>query len=138
MSTTIHAPLLRLYAKRRTSAAHPSLFDEPSENLPISKADINRVEEIKLKALADEYRMQRIVFETAIQVYAPMQPNWRGGRAQLKAQLVRLIDGYIQSDRIVIRPTTFNANPLRRRLTITLNLTRVVHHVWQAIRYQNT
>jgi type III restriction enzyme len=36
--------------------------------------------------------MQRIVFETASEVYDQMAPKWKGSREYLLAQLVRLVE----------------------------------------------
>jgi type III restriction enzyme len=66
-----------------------------------------------------------------------MRPTWQGGREELLGQLVRLVEQFIQSDRIVITPTTFATDDLRRRLIITLNMTKIVQHIWDAIRYDN-
>ena len=67
-----------------------------------------------------------------------MQQNWRGGRAFLLAQLVRLVEQCIRSDRISITPALFLRDDLKRRLIITLNMTKVVQHIGEAIRFENT
>ncbi|MDE0306362.1 MAG: hypothetical protein OXI87_16010 [Albidovulum sp.] len=38
----------------------------------------------------------------------------------------------------MITPALFDRDNLRRRLIITLNMTRLVQHIWQTIRFQNT
>ncbi len=101
------------------------------------KPDVTKIEEIDLEKLAREFRTQRIVFEAARDVYDQMQQNWRGGKAVLLAQLVRLVEQVIRSDSIMIIPALFNRDDLRRRLMITLNMTRLVQHIWQAIRFEN-
>ena len=102
------------------------------------KPDVTKIEAIKLENLARERRTQSIIFETARDVYDQMQKNWEGGRAFLLAQLVRLVEQFIRSDRISITPALFLRNDLKRRLVITLNMTRVVQHIWEAIRFENT
>jgi len=67
-----------------------------------------------------------------------MQPNWAGSREFLLAQIVRLVEQFITSDRIHIKPALFEQDDLKRRLLITLNMTKVVQHVWEAIRFENT
>jgi type III restriction enzyme len=67
-----------------------------------------------------------------------MQNNWKGSKEALLAQLVRLVDGFIRSDTITILPALFMRDDLKRRLIITLNMTKVVQHIWQAIRFENT
>ena len=99
--------------------------------------DVTNVEKISLQKLAAERRIQRIVFEAAGDVYDKMAPDWKGNREFLLAQLVRLIERIIPSGKICVTPAVFAADPHRRRLVIALNMTRVVQHIWQAIRFQN-
>ena len=102
------------------------------------KPDFTTMGAIDLEKLAKEFRTQRIIFETARDVYDQMQTNWRGGKAFLLAQLVRLVEQFIRSDRISITPALFVHDDLKRRLIITLNMTKVVQHIWEAIRFENT
>ena len=100
--------------------------------------NVAQVRAIDLENLAREQRTQRIVFQTAADVYKQMQPDWKGGDAVLLGELVRLVEAFICSDRIRILPTMFERDELRRRLMITLNMTRVIQHIWEAIRFENT
>ena len=102
------------------------------------KPDITKIDSIDLSDLAHEFRTQRIVFETARDVYDQMQENWAGDRAFLLAQLVRLVQQFIRSGKIAITPTLFRIDDLKRRLVITLNMTKVVQHIWESIRHENT
>ena len=101
------------------------------------KPDITKISPIDLDKLAREFRMQRIVFETAAEIYDRMQTDWQGSREFLLAQLVRLIDKFIRSDRIVVRSSLFDQDDRKKRLLITLNMTRVVEHIWQVIHFEN-
>ena len=102
------------------------------------KPDISKISDIDLQRLAREYRTQKIIFETARRVYDQMQPSWRGGLHSHIAQLVYLVERFIRSDKIRITPVLFDQDDLRRRLIITLNMTKVVQHIWEAIRFENT
>ena len=102
------------------------------------KPDISQIDQIDLEELGRTYRMQRIAFEVARDVYDQMQTDWKGGREYLLAQLVLLVDQFVRSDKIYITPPLFEQEPLRRRLTIMLNMTKVVQHIWEAIRFDNT
>ena len=101
------------------------------------KPDAAKIAAIDLEKLAREFRTQRIVFEAARDVYDQMQHNWQGGKAVLLGQLVRLIEQFVRSDSIAVTPELFNRDDLRRRLIITLNMTRLVQHIWEAIRFEN-
>lgn len=102
------------------------------------KPDVTKIAEIDLERLAREFRMQKIVFETARDVYDQMQKNWRGSKEFLLSQLVRLVEQFIGSGKINITPALFHQDEIKRRLIITLNMTRVVQHIWEAIRFENT
>ncbi|MCS6909587.1 MAG: hypothetical protein NZM11_03335 [Anaerolineales bacterium] len=62
----------------------------------------------------------------------------QGSREVLLAQLVRIVAQFVRSDRIAISPPLFYQDELRRRLIITLNMSCVVQHVWEAVRQENT
>jgi type III restriction enzyme len=66
------------------------------------KPDFTKLKEIDLAGLAQRFRMQRIVFETASEVYDQMAPKWKGSREYLLAQLVRLVEQYIDSGRVAV------------------------------------
>ncbi len=45
------------------------------------KSDFTKLKEIQLEDLARRFRIQRIVFETASEVYDQMAPKWKGSRS---------------------------------------------------------
>src|SRR5579862_750293 len=102
------------------------------------KPDVSRVSEIDLQELGRKFRTQRIIFEVARDVYDQMKPTWEGGRDALLAQIIGLVERFITSKRITITPALFETDELRRRIVVTLNLNKVVHHVFKAIRFANT
>lgn len=101
------------------------------------KPDFTKLKEIHLEELARRFRMQRIIFETASEVYDQMAPTWKGSREYLLAQLVRLVERYLDTGRVVVDPPLFNEDDKRRRIVITLNMTKVVQHIWEALRFEN-
>ena len=102
------------------------------------KPDITKVSEIDLKELGEKFRMQKIVFETARDIYDQMQPDWKGNKEYLLAQLIRHVEEFIASDRLQISPSSFERDILKRRILITLNMNKTVQHIWEAIRFNNT
>jgi type III restriction enzyme len=127
------------------SHLHPLELDaaqtaQVAELAPIleGKPDVTKIDRIELEHLAGEFRTQRIIFETARDVFDQMQTAWKGSRDVLLAQLIRIVEQFIRSDRIRITPPFFYQDELRRRLIITLNMSRVVQHVWEAVRQENT
>ncbi|MEW6233363.1 MAG: BPTD_3080 family restriction endonuclease [Chloroflexota bacterium] len=134
-------PTLTLdWAKLRRLELDTAQTAQVAEMAPVleGKPDVSQISRIELERLAREFRTQRIIFETARDVFNQMKHNWRGSREVLLAQLVRIVEQFIRSDRIDISPPLFYQDELRRRLIITLNMSRVVQHVWEAIRQENT
>jgi type III restriction enzyme len=100
------------------------------------KPDVSRLTEIDLDGLAG--RFQTVVFETARDVFDQMAPTWRGTREVLIAQLVPLVESFLASDRVTILPAVFQDDAKRRRILLTLNMGKIVRHLWGAIRDENT
>ncbi|MYA51009.1 MAG: type III restriction endonuclease subunit R [Chloroflexi bacterium] len=102
------------------------------------KPDVSKLTRIDLEPLAHEYRTQKVIFEAARDVFDLMKPSWPGSRESLIAQLVRLVEQFLRSDRLSITPPLFYQDDISRRLILTLNMTRVVQHVADAVRVENT
>jgi type III restriction enzyme len=124
-------PVLRLEASETATLAQLAPVVE-------GKPDVSRITEIQLDDLARRFRMQKIVFETARDVFDQMAPTWMGRREVLLAQLVSLVEGFLASGRLTISPAVFQEDPRRRRILLTLNMNRIVRHLWAAIRHENT
>ncbi|GEM_PF-2342700 len=97
------------------------------------KPDLTKATQIELEKLARDQRMQRVVFETARNIFDQMKPNWSGNKEFLLAQVIRLVEKFVLSDKLVLSPPLFAQDALRRRLLITLNMNKVVQHIWDAI-----
>jgi type III restriction enzyme len=102
------------------------------------KPDVRRIAEISLRELGERFRLQKIVFSTASDIYEQMKATWKGSREYLLAQIIRLVEKYIESDKLRIEPSLFNQDPLRRRIIITLHMTTVGEHLKQALHFENT
>ena len=138
---TVFQPTLTLdWVKARTLELDAAKTAQVAELAPVleGKQDVSQISRIELERLAREFRTQRIIFETARDVFDQMKRTWQGNREVLLAQLVRIVEEFIRSDKIAISPPLFYQDELRRRLIITLNMSRVVQHVWEAVRQDNT
>jgi type III restriction enzyme len=82
--------------------------------------------------------MQKIVFSAASDIYEQMKATWKGSREYLLAQVIRLVEKYIESDKLRVDPPLFNQDPLRRRIIITLHMSSIAEHLKQAIHFENT
>ncbi|MHB2025112.1 MAG: BPTD_3080 family restriction endonuclease [Elusimicrobiota bacterium] len=102
------------------------------------KPDATRVAEIDLEGLGRKFRMQKVIFEVAGDIYDQIKPGWKANREFLLAQLIKLVEQFLASDKLDIDPPLFNRDDLRRRILLTLNMTKIVQHIWEAIRFSNT
>jgi len=101
------------------------------------KPDMTLLSKIDLEELGRKFRMQKVIFETARDVFDQMKPGWKGNKEYLLSQLIRLVDSFIASEKIRILPPLFHQDDTRRRILLTLNMNKVVQHIWEAIRFEN-
>jgi type III restriction enzyme len=102
------------------------------------KPDVTKLKSIDVERLGREQRMQRVIFQSAAEVYDLMKPTWKGNREYLLAQVIKITEEYLMSGRIVLSPPLFQQDELRRRILYTLNMTKIVQHLWNAIRFENS
>lgn len=102
------------------------------------KPDVTKITTIDLQKLADKFRMQKIIFDTAIEVFDQIKPSWKGSKEELVAQVIYLTEKVVRSRKIRVDPDFYDKDDMRRRIIITLNMNKVVQHIWEAIRFENT
>ncbi|PKK83709.1 MAG: type III restriction endonuclease subunit R [candidate division Zixibacteria bacterium HGW-Zixibacteria-1] len=103
------------------------------------KPDVTRIAEIDLADLAKRYRMQKIIFETARDVYEQMKPDkWRGNKEYLLAQVIGIVEQFIRSEKVKIFPPIFWQHEDKKRILLTLNMNKIVQHIWENIIFNNT
>jgi type III restriction enzyme len=124
-------PLLSLNATDAIENAEMAAVVAGKPNLAV-------MTEIDLHKLASRFRFQRIIFEVARDVYEQMKPTWKGNRENLLAQLIRLVEQFIASHKLEIDPPLFYQDELKRRVMLTLNMQRIVQHIFEQIRFANT
>jgi type III restriction enzyme len=101
------------------------------------KPDLSKISQIDLEKLARDQRMQKVIFETARDVFDQMQQHWKGNKEILLAQITGIVADFISSPKLQINPPLFAVDELRKRLVITLNMNKVVQHLWSAIKQEN-
>ncbi len=101
------------------------------------KPDVTKLSEIELESLGSRYRKQRLIFEAARDVYDEIHPTWNGSKQVLMIQLVKIVELYLDSKKIIIRSKYYEED-VRKRLMIMLNMRKIVQHLFTAIRFENT
>jgi type III restriction enzyme len=95
--------------------------------------------EIDLKEIAEKFRTQSIVFRIASTIYnSEKRPDWKGSKESFLIQLIRIVEQFMDSDKIYIKNPLFNQEETRRRILVMLNMNKVIQHIWNEIRARNT
>lgn len=98
------------------------------------KPDVTSITTIDIDKLAEEYRLQKVIFEVTKRVYEQMNPLWRGTKEKLLGQLFKLVENFLKTDKILIQPAAYSADQVKRRLVIALNMETVVSHIFTSIQ----
>nr|WP_216364532.1 hypothetical protein [Moorella sp. E308F] len=136
----VFRPVLSLdWSKLQVLELKPEETPTLAEMAPIidGKPDVSKITQIDLEELGKKFRLQKIIFETARDIYDQMKPGWHGNKEFLLIQLIKLVEQFINSDKISI-PTLYHQHELRRRILITLNMNKIIQHIFDAIKYENT
>lgn len=100
-------------------------------------ADWSQVRAIDLEKLPEEFRLQRLVFKAAQRAFEMMKEQFKGQREYLLFQLVRLVEEFLNSNKIDI-PSLFHQDPLRKRILYSLHIDLITQHLMQHVVEQNT
>ncbi|BCF95571.1 hypothetical protein PPGU19_001400 [Paraburkholderia sp. PGU19] len=88
----------------------------------------DQIHSINLERLDEEFRLQRLVFLAARKAFEQMKSNFSGQPEYLTFQLVRIVEQFIASAKLQV-PSQFHAEPLRKRILMTLNVDTIVQHL---------
>lgn len=97
---------------------------------------MSQVHVIDLEKLPEEFRLQHLTFKAARKAFEKMSGRFTGTREYLVFQLIRLVEQFLDSEKLDI-PSLFHRDPLRKRILISLNIDLVVQHLLRFIEEQN-
>lgn len=103
------------------------------------KPDLGQISVIELQKLVTAPRMQTLIFKFATHLLPQIEDEqkWKGGKHQLFADMVAIVERVLKSDKIRISPKVKNDDPDQRNLYLRLNMDRIVRHVAKGIINQN-
>jgi type III restriction enzyme len=99
-------------------------------------SDLGKVTEIDLSKLPEDFRLQRSMFRAARKLFEGLSGQFRGNEDVLIVQLVRLVEAFADSDKLVI-PSDFHSDPARRRVLLALQTDEIVQHIGRHLEEQN-
>ena len=100
------------------------------------KPNFATMSSMDLEKLNKKIRMQRIVFEVAKQVFDDTKLGWKGNKEYLLMQIVKMVEEFVKSDKINILNVQQDED-LRRKLVIIFNMSKIIQHIFEAIRFEN-
>ncbi len=101
------------------------------------KPVLETMSELDLVKLNAKIRIQWIIFQAAKQILPEIKQDWKGSPEDLMMQLVKIVEDFIESDKITILNVD-QSDEIRRKLIIAFNLTKIVKHIASEIKISNT
>ncbi|MBC8312474.1 MAG: DEAD/DEAH box helicase family protein [Candidatus Marinimicrobia bacterium] len=118
---------------------YESITEAELEAIIAGKANSKVKSEIGLEKIAKETRVQTIIFKIASTIYnSEKRPDWKGSKFVFLAQVVRIVEEFINSSKIAIKNDLFHQEDSKRNVLIILNMNKIIQHIWSAIRAENT
>lgn len=138
----VYRPTLKLeWNKVRTLEIDPyeSITEAELAAIISGKANDKVKSLIGLEQIAEDTRIQTIVFRIASTIYnSEKRSDWKGSKEVFLAQIVRLVEQFIESDKITIKHDLFHQDNSKRKILIILNMNKIIQHIWTQIRTENT
>jgi type III restriction enzyme len=122
----------------------PALTLDPAQT-PISAelapavggaTDLGKTTSIDLEKMPEDFREQRLIFQAARKAFDQISHQFSGNREYLVFQLIKLVEQYLTTDKLVI-PSLYHSDGVRRRILIALNMDLVVQQVVKGLSQQN-
>lgn len=99
--------------------------------------NLDQASEIDLENAAQDFRLQNLIFRATRKLYRDLDRGFEGDKQYLAVQLIRLVEQFLDSQKLRI-PARWYSEAVRRRLLIGLNVDAIVAHVDRYIRIANT
>ena len=101
------------------------------------KPVLETMSELDLAKLDAKIRIPWIIFQAAKQILPEIEQDWKGSPEDLMIQLVKIVEDFIESDKITVLNVD-QSDEIRRKLIIAFNLTKIVKHIASEIKISNT
>lgn len=95
---------------------------------------IDKLTALDLEKLAEEYRLQRLKLQAAVNLQEQFGKNWEGDPGSHISQLMELIDHVLESDKVEFKIPIFEGTEKLKHIVIALNLQKVTNHIANFIR----
>ena len=84
-------------------------------------------------------RLQTLIFEKARSVYDRMNADWKNkiNPEFALCQIFGIVERFLRSDKLQIKPGSFNEDKEKRLVTIMIAIEQIVEKIFSAIKHQN-
>lgn len=110
-----------------------SVDDAPTlvEIAPIieGKPNYNLITEMDLSKLADENRLQKILLQSSVRMHEKFKDIWKGDPSAHISQGVRILEKFIDSEKLKIQVPKSKNEKILKNLVIALNAQKIVNHI---------
>jgi type III restriction enzyme len=100
------------------------------------KPHVDKIATIDMENQMKKFRLQNSIFIITKQLYENIKPVWSGNKEYLLFQIVKIVETFVQSDKLLITNDYFRER-YRNRALITFNMKKIIQHLWNAIYFQN-
>ena len=104
------------------------------------KPDLTKLEPIDIEEIHKKLRMQNLIFKTSAMVFKLAEDDWKneGTPHILLSQIFRLVERYLESNKIIIEPSLIaSADTELRKIMYMLHMNTIVSHLWHSIKCQS-
>ena len=98
--------------------------------------NLAQASQIDLEKAVEDFRLQHLIFRAAKKLFLSSSAGFEGDKQYLAVQLIRIVEQFLESDKLDI-PSLWHQDPVRRRLLFALNMDNVVTHVNRFVSKQN-
>ena len=137
---TVVKPILNVdWEKVEELRIEPSETPMSADLSPIvnGQADVTIYTTIELEKIAEKFRLQHVIFRAALKIAQQLDnKEFRGDRKYLAFQIIKHVETFLKSDKLVI-PSLFHQDELRKRVLLALNIDRIVDHVARYLSQEN-
>ncbi|MCY4491116.1 MAG: type III restriction endonuclease subunit R, partial [Thaumarchaeota archaeon] len=125
------------------SKTKPLLINSDQISITASMAEIidgkpvvKTMSDIDLRSWHDNLRFQRMIFLASKDIYLEMLPGWKGTKDFLLAQIISLVERFIQTGKIIVEDVKNDI--MRTKMSMLFNMQKIVKHVFEHITDSNT
>jgi type III restriction enzyme len=98
------------------------------------KPKFDQLSEIDLEKLAEQHRLQKFLLQGAVRMHEQFGKNWPGDSGSHINQAFKILEEFINSDKLDIKMPLFYGTEKLRNILIALNMNKIINHVGNAIR----